>query len=395
MFLSASRTVSQWLNLGAPSSSAGARLEGSPVDRAVFTLLIIVGLWVLHSRRIDWNSIFKQNKLIWLYFAFGAVSFAWSDYPFVAFKRWVKALGTVVMALVVLTEERPYLAIGIIFRRLAFVLLPLSVLFIKYYPQLGRAYSPSGVPMYTGVGYEKNALGQICLIVGIYFAWNLLFARKREDNPGHSLHYAIYFLTLPMIVWLLYMANSATSLACLVTAIGIFIAGRHNALARKPRWVVPLFIAAVGLLVVTDYVFDIRNSIIYLLGRKPDFTGRVEIWENYLGAVRNPLVGYGFEMFYLTAVMRGIIEKRYSAHNGYLEMYLNLGVVGVGFVLGWIISGLKKVHDNLPIDYPAAMLRLVLIVVVSLYSWTESTFAGASNMWFLMFLGVMERPKEM
>ena len=44
------------------------------------------------------------------------------------------------MVLVILTEKRPYEAVGVILRRLAFLLLPLSVLFIRYYPDLGREY---------------------------------------------------------------------------------------------------------------------------------------------------------------------------------------------------------------------------------------------------------------
>ena len=48
-------------------------------------------------------------------------------------KRWIKALSTVIMAFVVVTEAHPYMAIGVIIKRLSFLLLPLSVLFIKYY----------------------------------------------------------------------------------------------------------------------------------------------------------------------------------------------------------------------------------------------------------------------
>jgi exopolysaccharide production protein ExoQ len=129
MFLAGSRYISQWLNLGSSIETGDAYLEGSPVDRAIFLVLILAGIMVLARRRLQWSKLLTNNWGVWLFFIFGAISIGWSDYPDVSFKRLIKTLGTVCMALVILTEERPYEAIGIVLRRLAFILLPLSVLF--------------------------------------------------------------------------------------------------------------------------------------------------------------------------------------------------------------------------------------------------------------------------
>ena len=396
LFLSCSRYVSQWLNLGTPNISADAITDGSPVDRAVFILLIIVGVLILRQRRINWNALFTQNAWIWLYFVFGAVSFLWSDYPVVSFKRWIKALGNVIMVLVVLTEERPYLAIGVILKRLAFLLLPLSVLFIKFYPDLGRAYH-MGKPMFTGVAAGKNGLGKICLLSSIYFSWNILISHSEGDASGQRLHYSIYLIILPMIAWLLYMANSATSLACIIAAICIFVVGRQPAIVSKPQRILHLGIACVALFGILEFAFDVKDIIISMLGRKPDLTTRVPMWEDLLSMVRNPLIGFGYESFWL-GTRRTIIYERWGvsgqAHNGYLDMYLNLGLMGLFFVLGWIVSGLKKVQRNLDVDYPAAMLRLCFIIVVALYNYTEAVFFGVSSMWMLLFLAVMDIPDD-
>ena len=198
MFLAGSRYVSQWLNLSAPLSSADTYLEGSPVNRAVFLSLILAGAIILLRRRLNWDELLKQNIWIWLFFLFGLISILWSDYPFVSFKRLIKALGNVIMAMVILTEQRPYKAIGVILRRFAFLLLPLSVLFIKYYPELGRVYRHDGGGMFTGVAGQKNGLGAICLLSGIYFSWNLLLNCREGAKSGQRLHYSIYLIILPM-----------------------------------------------------------------------------------------------------------------------------------------------------------------------------------------------------
>lgn len=391
MFLSGSRYVSQWLNLSTPVLSADVYIEGSPIDVAVFTILIIAGVFILSRCRLNWNALFKQNAWVWLFFVFGALSILWSDYPFVSFKRLIKALGTVTMALVVLTEDRPYIAIGVILKRLAFLLLPLSVLFIKFYPELGRAYDAEGTPMYTGVGFQKNALGQLCLLAGIYFAWNI-FLGRREGSSGQRLHYSIYLIILPMIAWLFHMANSATSLACMVVALCLFVIARQPVFVSKPHRIIIFGALCVVLYGIMELAFDVKGAIIALLGRNPDLTNRADVWENYLSMVRDPIFGYGYEIFYTSVMMQKKIENFISTHNGYLEMYLNLGIIGLLFVAGWIVTGLIKVWRYLETDYTAAIMRLALIVVVAFYNWTEAGFAGTSNIWMLLFLAVMSAP---
>ena len=66
---------------------------------------------------------------------------AWSEEPFVASKRWLKDFGNVVMVLVLLTEKNPLDAVRAVFVRCAYLLVPLSVLFVKYYVWLGKVYS--------------------------------------------------------------------------------------------------------------------------------------------------------------------------------------------------------------------------------------------------------------
>lgn len=392
MFFAGSREFSLWLEL----RSAGSITEGNAYDRAIYTLLLAAGVIVLMRRRLKWQEIFSQNAWVWLYFVFGVLSFFWSDYPFVSFKRWIKAFGNVVMVLIILTEERPYEAFGAIIRRFAFLLLPLSVLFIKYYPNLGKTYHfSSGMPMYTGVASGKTGLGQICLLSGIYFTWNLLFNRWEKIELDRKLHFSIYFIILLIIAWLLYMANTRTSLVCLLVAICLLLIGRQPVMALKPRRILTFCITCVVLYGIMDLAFDVERTIITMLGRRPDLTTRVPMWDDLLSMAKDPIFGFGFEGFWLGA-RRQIMIERWSigmnAHNGYLEMYLNLGLIGLCFILGWTVSGLMKVWNQLVVEYPTALLRLSFIVVILLFNWTEATFYGASCMWMIFLLGIIDVP---
>src|SRR5713101_5199194 len=138
--------VTQWL-VGAGLYGTGeARtpeqlLEGSPLDRYLLTGLLALGIIVLIRRGRESGIILRANGPILLFFLYCAVSVLWSDYPDVAFKRWTKALGDIVMVMVVLTDSDRYSAVKKLLARTGFLLIPVSVLLIKYYPSLGRAYS--------------------------------------------------------------------------------------------------------------------------------------------------------------------------------------------------------------------------------------------------------------
>lgn len=391
MFLSGSRYVSQWLSLGSPIVSADAYLEGSPVDRAIFLVLILAAVFVLVRRRLQWSELLMNNWGIWLFFIFGVISIGWSDYPDVSFKRWIKTLGTVCMALVILTEERPYDAIGIVFRRLAFILVPLSILFIKYYPEMGRAYH-MGQPMFTGVSFQKNGLGELCMIFGIYFCWALFFGHREGKESDSRPHFLISILFLTMIAWLTYMAGSATALACLSAAIGLLLVGRLPVMTMEPPRILWFCVACIVLYGITELVFDVKGTLIAMLGRKPDFTSRVPMWEGLIAMNEHPFSGYGWESFWLGERLTRAVERwgMRNAHNGYLELYLNLGLMGLLLLLMWIFCGLKNVLRHLTIDYPPALLRLSFILVVVLFSWTEISFFGLSNMLILLTLGTMD-----
>jgi O-antigen ligase len=422
MFLAASRYVSAWLNLGGTHMSVAAVPDGSPLDATIFLLLILGGVAILIRRRVNWIELLFNNPWVWLFFLFGVLSIAWSDFPFMSFKRWVKAFGNVIMALIILTEQNPSEALGVILRRLAFLLLPLSVLFIKYYPELGRGYGWGGRAMYTGVAAHKNGLGDICLITGIYYCWSLLLQRRqalilvgdqqwlgclfqwreyidRWNKLGirTQLYHIASFILIGMIAWLLYMANSATSLICLVVAAGLFFMSSVPALARQPRQMLLLGVLVVPCLGLLEVALGVSEFVLGMVGRDPTLTTRVPMWHGLLAMAVDPILGAGYESFWLGerfSTVLSIYGGINQAHNGYLETYLNLGLIGLALLLGGIAAGLFKVSRYLEIEYSQAILRLCLIVVVVLYNWTEASICGVSDTWVLLLFAIMDPPRQ-
>lgn len=392
MFLAGSRWVSSWLSLSGPMASVDDYAEGSPVDRAIFLALILAGAFVLSRRKIAWGQLLAQNKWLVLYFLYCLSSIAWTDEPFVLVKRWIKDLGNPIMALVMLTEQRPYEAVGITLRRLSFLLLPLSVLFIRYYPELGRTYHVDGAPMYTGVGHQKNDLGLMCLIAGMYFSWKILQKRRGAEAAEQADIYDV--LLIGMLVWLLHMSDSQTSFACLVTTVVVLLVARVPFIsANGSRLVAVLAIAALSYSFL-DATFHVKDSVLVLLGRNPSLTGRTELWEVIRRQEAHPIVGAGFMSFWagqrMSAIWRALGAGINQAHSGYLEQYLNLGYVGLAFIAVIMTSALFKVRRQLTIDPSAGVLRLCLLTAAALYNYTEASFYGMNNMWVLLLAACLD-----
>lgn len=399
MFLAASRYAGAWLNLN-PNAiiTAKAYEEGSSFDATVFALLIVAATITLFRRKtIDWGSFFSQNKCIWLYFLYCGISIIWTDNPFLSVKRFTKEIGNLLMVLLILTEKKPYEAIGVIIKRLAFTIIPLSILFIIYYPNLGRAYDIGGNPMYTGVTTQKNTLGKGCLITVIYFAWYYLV--KQKDNfKIFSKNNCLNYILIAMIIWVLYMAHSATSTACCVVAVCLFLITRIQSINRYPGRIITILIAGIAIFSFLEATLDLSNFIITILGRDQTLTSRTVGWQTLLSMATNPIIGSGFMNFWTGERLLIIWEKVGApvnqAHNGYIEQYLNLGFIGVTFIGLMMLAGLLKVRKHLHLDYPSAVFRLCIIVVAILYNWTEASFYGINNMWIMLLFAVIEVPMQ-
>jgi exopolysaccharide production protein ExoQ len=395
VLIAASRMVSQWWNADPQIPTSSLYLDGSPLDRFIFTALLMAGIVVLLIRGRRTMAIVRMNVPILLFFSYCAVSILWSDYPDVAFRRWVKALGDLVMVLIILTERDRSGAIKRLLSRVGFFLIPLSVLLIKYYPHIGQAYSiENGAIINTGVTLNKNQLGSLCLIVGLASLWRLTSTFR---EPFHRTSQLIaHGIILAMVLWLLFAANSATSLACFLlgSALIIFMALPGKRRPARLHLIVGA-VACVGLLVLV--MPDAFGSVVQVLGRNTTLTGRTQIWHLLLNMGTNPWIGTGFMSFWLGnrldkvwSLLYGYVEE---AHNGYLEIYLNLGWIGIGFLVLLLVRGYSNVVAFYRRDVEGGSLRLTLFIVALAYNITEAAFRTLFPIWIFLLFAIAAVPE--
>jgi exopolysaccharide production protein ExoQ len=386
-----SRPTSMWLGISTSADTETVYLEGSPIDAAVFIALTVAALVVVITRIHRVEPILRGNLPVLLFFAFAAISVIWSDFPFVTLKHWVKGIGDVLMVLILLTEPSVTDAIKRLVTRLGFLLLPLSVLFCKYYPAIGRGRTHSTTENWRGVTMGKNILGGVCVVLGIGLLWRFRETYQDREDPCRRSKLVALGTVLGMTAWLLWKSNSMTAICVLVLASAVMLLSGKPVFRRNPALLhIPVLVALGG----TAYALFIQSTLVENLGRDPTLTGRTEIWKAVLSVPVSRLVGAGYESFWLGPRLDQIFARFpdmliSEAHNGYIEIFLNLGAIGVLLLAGIMVSGYRSVSTAYRRNPELGGLYLAWWVAAAIRGETEAAFRMLSNSWIFLLLAVV------
>ena len=389
------RPVTNWFGGEAQAERIDDYLKGSPLDAAVYLSLIVAGSIVLLWRRF--GPALASNGWFLAFVLYCLLSVAWSDYPFVASKRWLKDFGNVVMVLIVFTETSPALALRAVFARYTYVAVPLSIVLIKYYPDLGRAMNRwTWEYLYCGVATDKNALGAIAALCGVFLAWDFIETRLAHSGargrPKSSLDAATRLALMAAVLWLIVKAQSSTALLCLALGVAIVWLLRSSVARRGRRLGAYSFVGTLVVVLVYS-TSGLFAEVIGLLGRDATLTGRTDLWADLVAAPINHLLGAGYASFWLGDTARDLWDKYYfhpnQAHNGYLETYLNQGLIGVFVLVAMLLATFGRLRRQLQPGNRLASLVFAFLAIGVLYNWTEATFNTLSPVWFAMIVAAL------
>ncbi len=400
--VAATRPLGVWFyiwGIPVPGADVGAdAADGSAIDRNFLILLTLIGLRILMRRNFDWGGTFRRNPWVTTFLVFMACSIIWSHYPYVSLKRYIKILGSIIMALVVLTDERPAEAFRTILRRGLYIHLPMSILCTRYFREIGVSFDWSGAAeSWQGIATSKNTLGQVAMLGVIYFFWEV--RRHWHLYKWRSLH----FVYLLMALYLLKGSEDAismTSLSVCVFALVVFL--RIQALRNRPAAIRPFVrkvfyatVALIGLILIHSVVLFSEDSVLGVMitqfGRDITLTDRTYIWTDvYAAASANPLLGVGIGGFWLGRMANIPWNENMTwvlgqAHSGYVDTYLQLGLVGGVLLAAILFSTLPKLIDSLQTDFDFGALRITLFLTIMFVNITETTFLrGDHHLWFIL-----------
>ena len=394
----ASRPRSAWVGVdqeyGAPVYEYS--LEGSPIDRYFFLVIILSSLWVISRRKINWGQFITANWPLGLFYLYLFISVTWAESSIVSFKRGFKDIGNIWVALVILTEVNPWQAVRAVFVRCAYLLIPLSVIFIRYFPDLGRRYSiHSGMMEATGVTFQKNSLGAMVMICGVMIIWDWF---ERREQLGKKESWIEKYLPIGIILMgisLLITSDSKTSMLCLGIG-GTIVAGTRIPFVRSYVGSLGRY-AVVGILVLylIDSQFGLKEFILDSLGRDATFTGRTDVWRVLLDLNTDPLIGTGFCSFWSDEFYRSQLPNwvAFSAHNGYLETYIDGGMIGVGVLAIMLLGTAANINRGLALKDHFAIVRFAFLLMTIIGNFSESHYGRIGPVWFVFLMCAIELPR--
>jgi exopolysaccharide production protein ExoQ len=401
--LACSRPLSTWLTLNTEvdlNSISAKMSEGSPVDRAVGAGLLILGLMVLFNRQKVMGNLYRCWPIV-LFLMYCLVSLAWSDFPDVALKRLIRVIGDWVMILVIWTDPKPITALTRLVARTTYTLIPLSILAARYYP-FGRGYGYwTGEKVYIGVTDNKNTLGAICLLLGVASVWHLINLFSDSPEIVHrKRHVLVHVAILAMTVYLLVIANSMTSASCGLLVIGVLLAIRFRVFARR-RFMVHFLVAVTISIPILIAFLGALPGALQAMGRDATLTDRTLIWSWVIKLVPNQWVGAGFSSFWLGDRLDVMITNvthtwvPNQAHNGYLEVFANLGWVGVGLLGLVIFWGYCRIIRAWRQKRPGSDLMLAYFLIGVISNLSEASFFRALvPAWLFFVIAITMPPTE-
>ncbi len=382
--------------------SVGERVEGSPIDRLVVLAMFALSLGIVWSHRREALRRLIANPLFVAVSAIIGASILWSDFPDLTFRRALLYLMLTTSGLAVALAARDP-------KRLHFALFAAFVAVIGF-NLLATAVSP-GVAItdigVRGIYTQKNVAGSIAMVAFIVGAFWTAAARKRTFG----------LLALAMIFAFLVITKSKTSLALALLAplVGAGIAfgssGRRAALIAIAGFLVALGLGFAGFAATG---FDTTRALDATVGDS-SFTGRDELWAYAHREIdKRPWGGHGYGAFWDVGLANDPIAKLEpgtwlgdsevgiinQAHNGYLDLSLNVGrpatYLATLAIMFALLRALFRAHqpgaDRQTRAAHAAFAGLLFAFLI--HNTTEATlFLRGAPLWSLMVV-VMLAPSR-
>jgi exopolysaccharide production protein ExoQ len=304
-----------------------------------------------------------------VFLALAVSSVAWSAAAEVTARRSVGLLGTVMVGLLLAQRLEPVEIFDAVRRAMVIVAVISLLLWVVGDP---RAIDPVHDSL-RGIVATKNTLGRV-MGLGLLAAAMSAFidpARRRRALLAAvpmGLALGLTGSAGGALIAVLVLGSMAAALLWSVHAGRILLAG-----------------AAVLALGVVTFVAPSTSAedVVALIGRDLTLTGRTEIWGLSLDAVmQRPLLGYGYGAFWHD---QGPIESARiaallywpvpNAHNGVLDVALELGVVGAVLAVA-ILGGLlvRGILDARAGRRQAAIIRLSIGLLALVSNLVESSF---------------------
>jgi exopolysaccharide production protein ExoQ len=351
------------------------------VNQIAFSTIFILAAFSLIPKLRQAADFLIREKLLTIFILWCMLSILWSDFPIVAFKRWFQIFTAFITIVAVFQYVRSADDL------LKFFSIQLSIfIFINIFSVFTVPLAKDDYGEWRGIATSKNFLGQAALACSLIF----IFAIRHSKTFLGKLYYSLAFVVAGILV---FGANSSTSMLTFLIIVLVwflFWVDRQFKALRMGRvitYLTLLVILSISYLSVRMIPHQV-NAALGLIGEDLTFTGRTEIWEDMMMEIRkHPVLGTGYQTFWvvgnpdLVRIYDKYIWLPNQAHNGYVDIWNEVGIIGL-FMVAILIIWYMIQSRKLKYDYFWKWFFIAAIII----NFQESTLFRPGVLSGIMFM---------
>ena len=373
VFLASGAGVGLYVGARAASTKNSAGGD-APLQLCFGLLYLLIFAWLLPHRKRATALLFQERWLSVL-LIFALASTFWSVDVSETFRKSLGLVATTVAGLFIGMRYEPKQQLRILAASVGIGAVA-SLIVGLLLPGVG-VMADGG---WQGVYYLKNALARMMTLGVVCFAF-LAISQRRYRYISVSMAALCGLLVV--------LAKSATgAVVCAAMIVLLMVRGVLHWPKRRLAAVSVLLLMV--MLLAGVVAWNSQSAILSALGRDASLTGRLPLWHMVkLEILDRPALGSGYASFWTTPQADRFRDTlgwdAPNAHDGFLDMALGLGFVGLTIFAIGVISNLgrgvlaARLDRGIENEWP-----LFFLIFCLLYNLTESTlFTGNSVFWLL------------
>ncbi|MGY8661353.1 O-antigen ligase family protein [Bradyrhizobium sp. UFLA05-109] len=306
---------------------------------------------------------------IFLMPALAFTSMLWSPDPGYTLRKGVAFTGSVLIGFLVATVLNTQDAVRLLGRVLSFIIL-LSIVYVFIFPHYGvhnasDFFQSVHAGHWRGVFSHRTALGHVAGVsIGLLICYGSLIWSSR------ILRYAIVVLSLACIIKAGSGGGFLTAAIFPLALLGTQRLTRIRSARRRRTVLLSLLATALPLILLVPKIF---TAALAVLNKQADLTGRVPLWDTLVVlAQERPFLGYGYAAGFRDEIQPQVLAATGNVyahcHNGYLEVLMAFGSVGLAILLAviiWLLTTTGRLVVNPPAHLgPLSGFPFIVVIYV-------------------------------
>ncbi len=358
----------------------------------IVLILLVIQLW-LTSLGVVFIKIIKFQIPLLVFILYSIFSIFWTTgFLATAYELTLMIFGCL-MGVYLAAKHTPESVLDILVYYGAFCVL-LSIILVFQFPGLARLNNPTFLGAWRGIFWHRNHLGSLAAFFSAIFLLKAWAARKQLVWVIGSL--VLFLLALILVIG----SRSATGIVIFIVLNGLVLLAftwlQYKSRLEKKHYFI---IGGIAILVIVFFSFNL-NIVFSLLNRSSTLTGRTPVWSDLITRVwvQKPVLGFGFGALWNNEAFRVDLQTRhgwpyqvYFADNGFLDILLNTGIIGlISFLLFFITTGYRAISTFIKKAGVLSLLPVVLFSYVTIANISYSfLFEVDQFVWMLLILAAI------